>query len=273
MTMPLTLIRHRPTSIRSAVALAIAAFGSAAMAADPPSFTFDPAAIGLSGTTVTANNILISDYSRVTFTDASAFTESGYLVVTGFQSATDPKITVPGLGMYVRFDATGTTSSTNPATTPTTATFSTLTYTLYGYNDVGTATFGFDGGGNPTETATGEKVLATGTLQSGGGSTLPDPQSGKFYAFAGAALNFVVDPTNAAFFATPNPFFDTALTTFANTPDTVTPFETGFLITQGGGKISYAQQVTAVPEPETYALLLAGLGVVGFMARRRARTG
>ena len=27
--------------------------------------------------------------------------------------------------------------------------------------------------------------------------------------------------------------------------------------------------VTAVPEPETYGMLLAGLGVVGFMARRR----
>ncbi len=269
--MHLDISRPRATLLRSAVALALAGIGSAALAADPPTFTFDPGAVGLGGSSVTANNILISDYSRITFTDAASFTESGYLVVTGFQSATDPKISVPDLGMYVRFDATGTTTGTNPSAAPTVATFSTLTYTLYGYN--GAASFGFDGGGNPTETAAGEIVLATGSLQSGGGSTLPAPGTGAFYAFAGAALDFVIDPTNAAFFATPNPFFDTALTTFANTPDTVTPFENGFLITQGGGKISYQQQVTAIPEPETYALLLAGLGMIGFLTRRRARSG
>jgi hypothetical protein len=254
--------------LRAAAALAIAATGSAALAADPPSFTFDPGAVGLTGTSVTANNILISEYSKVTFTSATEFTETGYLVMTGFQSASDPKITVPGLGMYVSFTASGTTVGTDPAASPTVATFSQLSYTMYGYNDVGTATFGFDAGGNAVETAANEIVLATGSLLSGGGSTLPDALTGKFYAFAGASLGFVVDPTNAAFFAAPYPFYDVALTTFANTPDTITPFAEGggFFITQGGGKISFQ---APVPEPGTYALMFTGLAVVGYVTRRR----
>lgn len=33
--------------------------------------------------------------------------------------------------------------------------------------------------------------------------------------------------------------------------------------------VLYSPQVTAVPEPQTYALLLAGLGIMGFIATRR----
>ena len=37
----------------------------------------------------------------------------------------------------------------------------------------------------------------------------------------------------------------------------------------GGNTLHIAAAVAPVPEPETYALMLAGLGLVGFMARRR----
>jgi hypothetical protein len=42
-------------------------------------------------------------------------------------------------------------------------------------------------------------------------------------------------------------------------------------VTANGQSVKFTQLVTApVPEPETYAMLLAGLGLVGFVARRRA---
>jgi hypothetical protein len=46
----------------------------------------------------------------------------------------------------------------------------------------------------------------------------------------------------------------------------------GIKETAGLSKYRISASVTPVPEPETYALLLAGLGVVGFMAARRKQS-
>jgi hypothetical protein len=259
----------KSTLRRSAVALAIAAGSASAFAALPP-FTFNPGAVGLAGTSFTADNVSISDYALVTATSSTTFAETGYLAVTGFQLGSNSSLNVPGLnstyGLYVKFDGTGTTSAGNPLSTATSGSFTTLTYTLYGYN--GSATFGINGSGNPFETASGEIALASGSLLPGGNFTSTNPSQGSFFANAGATLSFNIDPARAGFFASPNPFYNMAITSFTNTPNTVAAFDGGFRVVQGGGTINFAA-VPAVPEPETYALLLAGLAAIGFVARRR----
>lgn len=53
-----------------------------------------------------------------------------------------------------------------------------------------------------------------------------------------------------------------------NTP-TANSFHLAFVAAPGGNAFIDGVSVTAVPEPETYAMMLAGLGAIGFMARRR----
>lgn len=52
-------------------------------------------------------------------------------------------------------------------------------------------------------------------------------------------------------------------------------FITDQIVVRDYAKVSYADRfdaVPSIPEPQTYAMLLAGLGVLGFMARRRKET-
>ena len=43
------------------------------------------------------------------------------------------------------------------------------------------------------------------------------------------------------------------------------------IVTSAGGSYGGNLNVLAVPEPETYAMMLGGLGLLGFMARRRKK--
>lgn len=260
---PKTLRRPSLRSVAAATALMTACVAASAL----PQFTFTPSGAGLSGgAAITADNILFSDFATITGGPGGTFTETGFLSITGFQLG-GTNLTPAGLntdyGLYIAFTGTGTTTTNNPATTVNFGTFDTLTYTLYGYN--GGATFGFSGH-TPTETASGEVKLASGTLISGTVLTAP-AGGGKFNPSANANLTLMVEPAVAAFFTAPNPFYNVALTSFTNTTSQVTLTGTGFLISQGSGSLNF--EPLPVPEPSSTAMLLAGLGVAGLLYRRK----
>ena len=261
--MKLTLSKPRGHLLHGAsVAVALMTLCAAASAA-LPTFNLDPAAVGLNGAAVTADNILISNYSTVTIDPSGTFTESGYLPVTGFQlggNALTPTGLNTDYGLYLAFTGTGTTTVNDPTTTLNFGNFTTLTYTLYGYN--GTASFGFSGT-TPTETASGEIALASGTLISGSVLTVPTG-GGTFSPSANAMLTVMLDQPS---FFSPTPFYTVALTAFSNTPSQVEAFAGGFLIRQGGGSLNFAP----VPEPSSAVMLLCGLAAAGFLGYRRQR--
>jgi hypothetical protein len=251
--------------VAAKAAVAVAALtGASAFAQNLPDFTFAPAAAGLTGSNITADNIIISDYSRVQIAADGSFTDTGFLAVSGFQ-LDGADVVAAGLnstyGLYFEFSATGTQTTNNPFSQPNSGTFDSLTYTLYGYNGPA-ATFTPD-----STSAVGAVALATGSLIDGSVGTFPI--GGSFIPFAGANTSFAINAGQGGFFAAPDPFYGMLMSSFINTTSQVNVISANeFTIFQGGGSVNFA---APIPEPQTYALMLAGLGVVAFIARRRQR--
>jgi hypothetical protein len=191
------------------------------------------------------------------------------LAVAGFGTLV---ASVPATALDLNFDyklnqgATGVTFATLSLNefTPGVTTFSLATALSGGSGnpDIVELLFGCTGCNNPTFTPGGLDVAI------GPGGT----QSGYTFEFR-AEFDPAVNGTNDTRTWTANrpvsAFLDP---TGGSGPDAFAVIQlTGGTETIGGQNISSGFYIAAVPEPETYAILLAGLGLVGCLVRRRRK--
>lgn len=129
-----------------------------------------------------------------------------------------------------------------------------------GNPDIVELLFGCNGCNNPTFTPDGLDVaIGPGGTQSG--------YSFEFRAEFTPAVNTTNNPRTWTANRSIGAFLDP---TGGSGPDAFALIQlTGGTETIGGQNISSGFYIAAVPEPETYAILLAGLGLVGYLVRRR----
>jgi hypothetical protein len=244
--------------------------------ADPITFTWNPGSLASGGGSVTANNIIISDFANASINNTTGnFTENGVLAVVQFQNNGLP-VAGTNLGtaynMYFTFSASGTGSFSGPGTYN--GTITSLSYTLWldpGAGDTITNTASPFGTHTLQDGGTPDIALATGTETNGptpnqvnisGG--IPGASSTATFTPSAAAIaaNFFVNPSAASYLAL------VIEDSFINTTgqETVTDLgaTTAIDIHGGGGNADIT-----VPEPASLSIFGAALLGLGFAKRRR----
>jgi len=246
-------------------------------AAAPIDVTWNPSAAGITTAgAFTFDNVLINTYANIDITNGgTAFSEQGFARLTVFSNnglpTSIPTAGFPGgtaYSLYISFTATG----TQTAGIPSTGSFSTLNYSLLGAPGVTTFQDSNNDGifevtGAPTIT------LATGSLSSPGSNSLTGTP-GNLLPAASITATFVPNAAFAGFFVTPpaTQILDLAAA-FTNTGSVITQIALGgtnFRLSLNGGGGNATLSVSNVPEPDTYGMLLAGLGLFAFIARRKS---
>ena len=187
-----------------------------------------------------------------------------YTTAASFAAAT----TAPGVDTYTGFSITGTTPS------PITRTAGSYSYTA----TASTSTFF---GAGTTANPWLSTNIATDSITFSGFSAGVDAVGGNFFdsdlagAFAAGDITLTAtDSTGSTTFtilgATTDSFLGFVSSTSSMLSLVVSAVQPATPIWPTVDNLTLAKAaVAAVPEPETYALMLAGLGLLGFVARRR----
>jgi hypothetical protein len=258
----------------SALALAAAAVCTPVAA---QTFTADEGAVpGAVDNEVTADRISFNYAARIVQTLVGGaydgddpFTESGFLTKASFANGGSAVasqlngVSPGGYGIYGVFSITGTAAQEGAGIT---ATFASATLQLF--VDPGQdTTLSFVGNTATAGGTTGDDLLlANYTLEAGEAHVFGGLANGDFDTI----LNVALTPYGQTFFTNPSPFY--LLENFGGNTQTITgaSLTSSFVATATGAGTELF--LAPIPEPETYALMLAGLGAVGFMARRRRRS-